>query len=159
MELILISAMTRDRVIGSRNGLPWSIPEEYEQFLGHVRGHPIVMGRKSWEIFGPDLTESPLVVVSSSVRQLSGAEVRPDVEQALELAGTLGDRVFSAGGATIYRQTLPRADALYLSIIKKPYEGDTYFPAFDEAQWRVASRDDHAEFEFRVYERLRESGE
>jgi dihydrofolate reductase len=156
MELILISAMTRERVIGSRDGLPWSIPEEYEHFLGLVRGHPVVLGRKSYEIFGPDLADSPLLVVSSSVKELSGAQVCPDVSQALELAGTLGDRVFSAGGATIYRQTLPLADAMYLSFVKGRYEGDAFFPEFDESEWRVTRRDDHPEFEFRVYERRRE---
>ena len=142
MELILISAMTRDRVIGSNNALPWHIPDEYASFLRRVRGHPIVMGRTSYEIFGADLKgSSPIVVVSRSLdaASLPDADVRPDVGSALSLAGTHGERVFSAGGGSIYRQTLPLADALYLSIVKKDYAGDTYFP----------------EFEFRIYTRRR----
>lgn len=153
MKLILISAMTADRVIGAGDGLPWSIPEEYEHFLGLVRGHPVVMGRRSYEIFGPDLSESPLVVVSRSTQSLPGAEVRPGVDEALAHAGSLGETVFSAGGATIYAQTMSRADAMYLSIVKRAFQGDTYFPEFDESQWDVTRRDDHGEFEFRVYTR------
>ncbi len=153
MELILVSAMTRDRVIGSADGLPWSIPAEYRHFLDLVRGHPVILGRRSHEIFGPDLTESPLIVVSSSAKDLRGARVCSSVEGALQLASELGPRVFSAGGASIYRQTLPRADAMYLSIVKGHYEGDTFFPEFDDADWQITRTDDHPEFEFRVYER------
>lgn len=153
MELILISAMTRDRVIGRDNDLPWKIPEEYQMFLGHVKGHPIIMGRTSYQIFGTDLRASKLIVVSSTLGSLPDADVCPGVEEAVRTAGSYGDRVFSAGGATIYRQTLPMADTLYLSIIKRDYEGDTRFPELDEGAWEVARREDHAEFEFRVYER------
>ena len=153
MELILISAMTGDRVIGSRDGLPWNIPDEYAHFLDQVRGHPVIFGRKSYEIFGTDLEESPLIVVSRSLGKLDGARVCPSVDAAVELGGTLGERVFSAGGATIYAQTLPLATAMYLSIVKGDYTGDTRFPDFDETDWRITRCDDHPEFEFRIYER------
>lgn len=154
MELILISAMTKDHVIGNRDGLPWSIPEEYRHFLDLVCGHPVILGRKSYEIFGPDLTESPLIVVSSRLARVARAEVRPSVEQAIACAATQGGKIFSAGGATIYTQTLPLATAMYLSFVKGDHEGDTLFPEFDENDWQITRRDDHAEFEFRVYERI-----
>jgi len=147
--------MTRDRVIGREGGLPWNIPEEYEQFLGHVRGHPVVMGRASYEIFGKDLDESPLIVVSRSLTVVPGAEVCPGIDAALTRAGTHGDRVFSAGGASIYELTLPLADAMYLSIVKGDYAGDRRFPEFDEGDWIVEKRIDHLEFEFRQYRRKR----
>lgn len=151
--MILISAMTRDRVIGSADGLPWSIPEEYDRFLEHVRGQAVIFGRKSFEIFGPDLPDSKMFVVSRSVARVEGAEACPTVEEAVERARRTGLRVFSAGGASIYRQTLPMADAMYLSIVKGDYHGDTRFPEFDEGEWQVTRREDRPEFEFRVYER------
>ncbi len=80
-KLILISAMTRSRVIGKDRALPWNIPEEYEHFLGQVRGNTVIMGRTSYEIFGPDLPDSRLVVVSSSVKSLADAEVCSDVDR------------------------------------------------------------------------------
>lgn len=155
MELILISAMTKDRVIGSNNALPWSIPEEYQSFLAHVRGHPVIMGRTSYEIFGPDLKESKLFVVSRTIGAIPGASVCSDIDSAIKKAATEGDRVFSAGGASIYRQTMPMADAMYLSFIKKDYQGDTYFPEFNVNDWALASTVDHEEFELRIYTRRR----
>jgi dihydrofolate reductase len=151
--MILISAMTRDRVIGSADGLPWSIPDEYQHFLGLVRGQAVIFGRKSYEIFGPDLPDSELFVISRAAAALEGAHVCSSVEEAAERARQTGRRVFSAGGASIYRLTMPMADAMYLSIIKGDYSGDTRFPEFDEKDWLVTRRDDHPEFEFRVYER------
>ncbi len=153
MQLILISAMTRDRVIGSRGGLPWNIPEEYGQFVSLVRGHPVIMGRTSYEIFGGDLGESPLIVVSRSLGELPGVEVCSGIDEAIEAARAHGPTVFSAGGASIYRQTLPRADAMYLSFVKGDYQGDARFPEFDEADWVITRTDHHPQFEFRIYER------
>jgi dihydrofolate reductase len=148
--------MTANRVIGSNNALPWSIPEEYASFLAHVRGHPVIMGRTSYEIFGPDLTESKLFVVSRSISAMSGASVCGDIAPAVKRAGQYGDRVFSAGGASIYRQTLPLADTMYLSIVKKNYVGDAYYPEFDDVNdWELESSTDRAEFELRIYRRTR----
>ncbi|MEO0420689.1 MAG: dihydrofolate reductase [Pseudomonadota bacterium] len=155
MELILISAMSDARVIGRGDGLPWEIPEEYAHFLAQVRDHPIVMGRRSYEIFGADLIASPMLVVSRTLASAVGANMRvcTSLEEALRQASTLDERVFVAGGARVYAETLPQADALYLSIVRGDYEGDTYFPAFDEAQWEITRRDHHERFEFRIYER------
>jgi dihydrofolate reductase len=152
--LILISAMTSDRVIGSENGLPWNIPEEYEQFLGFVSGHPVIMGRTSYEIFGPDLGDSSLYVVSRSLESLPDARVCPNVEAAIEGAFVEDGTVFSAGGASIYRATLPVADQMYLSFVKGAHAGDTHFPEWNDEEWTVVRSDDHHAFEFRVYQRL-----
>ncbi len=151
--VILIAAMTRDRVIGRGRGLPWKIPEEYEHFLRHVRGNTVVIGRTSHEIFGPDLGECRVIVVSSRPVPLEGVESGASVADALRRAQAYGRPVFVAGGASIYRQTLPLADALYLSFVKRDHDGDARFPEFDESEWEVRRREDHARYEFRVYER------
>ena len=145
--------MTRDRVIGRDNALPWNIPAEYARFLDHVRGHPVIMGRSSYEIFGKDLNESALIVVSRSVSSLPDAAVCPSIDFAVEQARTHGRRVFCGGGASIYRQMLPLADAMYLSIVKGDYDGDAHFPEFDESEWVIEQRVDNPEFEFRVYKK------
>ncbi len=155
MELIIIAAMARNRVIGRERALPWSIPEEYEQFLGLVRGQTVVLGRTSYEIFGPDLTESNLIVVSRKINAAKGARVFPRIESALEHACSNGEQVFIAGGASIYQQTLAMADAMYLSVIKGEFEGDTFFPDFGDDDWNLAKSEDHEEFDFRVYESTR----
>ena len=151
--MILIAALGRNRVIGSGNRMPWNVPEEYRQFLRIIEGQTLIMGRRSWEIFGPDVTSSRNVVVSRSVREIPGATVVDNVERAIEVAEGFGNTVFGGGGAKLYAQTLPLAEKMYLSYIEGEFSGDAYFPEFDESKWRVARRERHAAFEFVVYER------
>ena len=154
--MIIISAMSHDRVIGSGDGMPWEVPEEYEHFQRLVDGQTIIIGRRSFEIFGETLTSAHTVVVSHSTDLPPGATaVVPSVEEAARLAESYGRTVFSAGGASIYEQTLPMADAMYLSYIKGKFAGDAYFPEFDEREWTVERREDHTRFEFVVYRRAR----
>ncbi len=151
--MIIISAMGRNRVIGSGAGMPWNIPEEYAQFLRHITDATVIMGRKSWEIFGKELTSAHNIVVSRSGASIDGATVVDGIEAAVETARGFGKPIFSAGGAQIYRQTLPLADAMYISYIKGDFEGDRYFPEFDATRWKVRDRRDHDAYEFVVYER------
>ena len=151
--MIIIGAMSTDHVIGRGNGMPWHVPEEYAQFRRFIKGQTLLIGRRSYEIFGPDLTSAHTVVVSRSTRELPGATVVATVEDALREAESFGRTVFSAGGASIYAQTLPLAEAMYLSYIKGHFTGDAYFPAFSEREWVVERREDHPRFEFVVYRR------
>jgi dihydrofolate reductase len=151
--MIIISAMSRDRVIGSGEGMPWSVPEEYRQFLGFVKGQSVIMGRRSYEIFGPDLDDSLNFVISRSNIQIDGATVCGSVGEALQQAEVSGRIVYSAGGGSIYTQTIPLADSMYISYIKGEFSGDTYFPEIDEKEWGVAESKDHHDFEFVVYQR------
>lgn len=151
--MIIISAMSKDRVIGSGDGMPWSVPEEYQQFLRFVDGQTVIMGRRSYEIFGPDLTSAHNIIISRSELTLEGVEVCSSIEAAVERATSFGKTVFLAGGATIYTQTLPLAKAMYISYIKGDFSGDTYFPEFDPDDWDVAERRDHEGFEFVHYQR------
>lgn len=152
-KLILISAMTRDRVIGRRGALPWDIPAEYEHFLRSVRGNTVLIGRKSYEIFGPDLADSRLIVVSRTRASLPDAEVCGDVATAVERARSRGRTVFVAGGAAIYRETLPLADEMHLSIVKGDHEGDALFPPWDGADWELTLSEERGAYEFRAYRR------
>lgn len=145
--------MSKDRVIGSGDGMPWNVPEEYEQFLRLVADQTVIMGRRSYEIFGPDLTSAHNIVVSRSGSSQDGVTICGSIEEAVETAATFGTTVFSAGGATIYQQTLPLADAMYISYIKGDFTGDTLFPEFDEGDWDVSERRDHDAFEFVHYQR------
>jgi len=151
--MIIISAMSQDRIIGKGDGLPWRVPEEYKQFLDFIRGQTVVLGRKSYPVFGKSLTSDHNVAVSRSIRELPGAVVVPTIEEAVELATSYGKTVFSAGGSTIYEQTIPLADAMYLSFMKGSSTGDAYFPQFDESEWTVEARTDHPAFEFVRYKR------
>jgi dihydrofolate reductase len=151
--MIIIAAMSARRVIGTRNGLPWNIPEEYQQFVDFVNGNTVIMGRRSYEIFGADLGETNMIVVSRSAKQLHRATVVDSIPGAVEHANSLGKTVFSAGGASIYEQTIPLADTMYLSYIHGDYDGDTFFPAFDESEWHAERTEDHRRFRFVIWKR------
>jgi dihydrofolate reductase len=152
--MILIAAMSRDRIIGAGDGLPWDVPEEYAQFLAFIRGETVLIGRRSFEIFGKDLTSAHTVVLSRRRATIPGARVASSWEEACALATSFGRTVFCAGGESVYRLALPSADAMYLSILRGRFEGDARFPTFSEALWRVETRTEHPRFEFVVYRRI-----
>ena len=152
--MIIISAMSNDRVIGSGDGMPWNVPEEYKQFLSYVDGQVVIMGRRSFEIFGADLRHTTNIVVSRSAAEIEGARVCSTVHGAIASARATGKTVFSAGGAMIYEQTVPLASDMYLSFIKGHFTGDTYFPRFDARAWEVVEKRDHEAFEFVHYRRI-----
>jgi len=151
--VIIIGAMSTGHVIGSGDGMPWHVPEEYAQFLRFIEGQTVIIGRRSYEIFGDGLTSAHTLVVSRSAAQLPGAIAVPSVEEALRLSASYGKTIFSSGGASIYAQTVPLADTMYLSYIKGHFSGDAYFPPFSDAEWIVDRREDHPRFEFVVYRR------
>jgi dihydrofolate reductase len=151
--MILVAAMTRDHVIGKDGRLPWNIPEEYSHFLSLIRGASVIMGRRSYEVFGDDCTCKHMIVVSRSMLDTPGVHVCRSIDEAMTLAARLGEPVFCAGGAAIYEQTIGRATAMYLSYIHGTYAGDSFFPEFDERDWSVLRREHHREFEFVVYGR------
>jgi dihydrofolate reductase len=151
--MIIIGAMATDRVIGSGEGMPWDVPEEYAQFLRFIEGQTVIIGRRSYEIFGKGLTSARTLVITRSSVDLPGAVAVASVEEAHRMAESFGRTVFSAGGASIYAQTLPLADTMYLSYIKGRFAGDAYFPAFSDREWTVDRREDHPRFEFVVYRR------
>jgi len=151
--IILIAALSRDRVIGTRDGMPWQIPEEYQQYLSFIRDQTVVMGRRSYEIFGADLTSRHALVVSRSLSPGEGYQVVRSLDDALSAGQQLDRKVFVAGGASVYAQALPLADEMYLSYIEGAYAGSAYFPAFDVAAWAVAERQAHPQFEWVRYRR------
>ena len=152
--MIIIGAMSKDRVIGSGNGMPWSVPAEYEQYLRFVRGQTVIMGRKSYEIFGPDLPEGTTAIVISRGAAIDGVTVVKSLDEALARADSIDKVVFVAGGGSIYSQAMPLADEMYLSTIKGDFEGDTYFPEFDTKDWEIVEEREESEFVFRKYRRV-----
>jgi len=157
-EVILIAAMTQDRAIGSKNRMTWDVPEEFDTFLAAVAGNVVLMGRTSYEMFEPDLGDTVMVAVSSTMTEIPGAVVCPTVEAALEAARSYGKPVFVSGGASIYAQTLPYADELWLSIIDDEYvekdaAHDAFFPEFDESDWELTMEGKRSRYTYRVYKR------
>ena len=156
--MIIISAMSENRVIGSGDGMPWNVPAEYEQYLRFVTGQTVIMGRRTYEIFGPDLTDSTTKIVVTRRDSLNGVQVAASLEDAVILAKESGKTVFVAGGAMIYKLALPIATEIYLSTIKGNFAGDTYFPEFSLSAWSVVEERDEDDFVFRKYQRRSKKG-
>ena len=136
--LSLIVAVAQNGVIGDRNALLWHISEDLKHFKALTTGHPVVMGRKTYESLGRPLPNRTNVVISRQELEIPGCRVVHSLDEALALFP--GDEeVFIIGGAQIYAEALPRADRFYLTRVFHDYEGDTRFPEWDEAQWRLVS--------------------
>jgi|TARA_Y100000310_G_C20645664_1_gene796390 dihydrofolate reductase len=154
MNIILICALTKNRVIGKDNKLLWHIPEDLQNFKRLTLGNSVIMGKKTFESIGSKpFTGRNNIVLDFVKSEIPGATVCTSIPEALDKAREFGKEIFIGGGASIYKQFLPLADKMYLSYVKKEYEGDVYFPEFDESEWNVVKREDHEEFEFVEYER------
>ena len=157
MSIIIICAMTRKkRVIGKNNKLPWNIPEELERFRALTRGQVVIMVRKTWESLPEERRPLPNrinIVISSTLEQGKGFYVFPTLKEGIEKAEEFGKEIYIIGGSGIFREGIKFADKMYLSFIKKEYGGDTFFPDFDEKEWKIAGKEEHKEFEFVEYSR------
>jgi len=131
----LIVAMAQNGVIGRDNALPWRLPEDLKRFKEFTLGKPILMGRKTFEAIGRPLPGRANLVLTRD-RDWRAAGVIPvhSVEEALLQTRTC-DELVVIGGAEIYRLLLPFARRIYLTHVHADIPGDTYFPAFDPAQW------------------------
>lgn len=131
--------MARNRVIGANNAIPWHLPNELKLFKSLTMGHHIVMGRKTYESINRLLPGRTTVIVTRQRDYtVPGAIVVHSMDEALEACR--GDsEVFVIGGAEIFRDALPLADRLYLTIVDAEPAGDTLMPEFDMSDWRETS--------------------
>jgi dihydrofolate reductase len=157
-RLTLVVAYAANRVIGRDNALPWKLPGDLAHFKRTTLGHPIVMGRKTWESLGRPLPGRRNVVISRAADYAAeGATVVRDIDAALSACADT-DEVFVIGGAQIYAAVLERADRIVATEVKADVDGDAYFPYLPAFRWREVSRQPQAEengyaYDFVVYEK------
>jgi dihydrofolate reductase len=149
----LIVAMAKNRVIGADNRIPWHVPGEQKLFKQVTMGHHIVMGRKTYDSIGRLLPGRTTVVVTRQQDFVApGAIVAHSLHDAINAAAR-DDEIFVIGGAELFREALPVADRIHLSIVDQEPQGDVYMPPFDQAQWREVSAEEHPGFRYVVLER------
>ncbi len=142
-RLSLIAAVARNGVIGRDGRIPWHLPGDLPRFKRITMGHPVIMGRRTWESLGKPLPGRRNIVISRSPGlKPDGAEVFASLAAALEACAG-ADEVFVIGGTEAYREALPRADRLLLTEIDADIEGDARFPPFDRRGWRETGREFH----------------
>jgi dihydrofolate reductase len=159
IELVLVAAVAENGVIGDDGGMPWHYPADLAHFKETTMGHPVILGRRTFESIAAQL-DGPLpgrtnVVLSRSDPEVpEGVVVVESVEAAVEAAVDAGaGTAYVAGGATVYEQFLPLADRLVLTEVPGEPEGDTRFPEWDAEEWVEVERVEDGELAFVTYER------
>lgn len=135
----IIVAIAKNGVIGDKNTLLWHLREDMIHFRTITSGHPVVMGRKTYDSIGRPLPKRTNVVITRDTElQIEGCTMAHSLTEAVEMFDS-SEEVFIIGGAQIYSQAMPLADRLYLTIIDKEYAGDSSFPEIDYNRWRQIS--------------------
>ena len=160
MRISLIAAMARNRVIGRQGDIPWKIPGEQKIFKKFTMGHAVIMGRKTFEsLDGPLPGRTNIIVTRQNDYRADGCFVAHDFESALKRCPENEDEAFICGGGQLYREALPLADRIYLTVIPRDIPGDTYFPDIPADEFRVRESESIQQegvepYTFTIYERV-----
>ena len=166
MIVSAIAALSRNRVIGKNNDLPWRLPDDMRFFMETTKGHHVVMGRKNYdslhEKFKPLPQRTNIVITRQEDFKAPGCVILHAVEPALDIARENNEtECFIIGGAEIYKLAMPYTTRLYLTEIDAHIDGDTFFPEVDMKQWKEISRKHHPAddrhayaFDIVVYDRI-----
>ena len=160
-EIIIIAAIAeKNRVIGKDGKLPWYISEDLKRFKRLTTGYAVLMGRKTFESIverlGKPLPERrSIVLTSKSFADYPGVETYPAIESALTAIKS-EEKIFVVGGERVFKETLPLADALELTIVEGAYEGDAFFPEYEEIitkQFQIFNKEKKEGYRFESYKR------
>lgn len=142
-QIALIAALARNRIIGRDNRLPWHLPADLRFFKQTTMGKPLLMGRRTWESIGRPLPGRRMIVLSHDPDyQAPGCTVAHSLDDALQTAGAVSE-LMVIGGASLYAQTLPLAERLYLTLVETRLPGDAWFPEWNEQNWRLEWEEAH----------------
>ncbi|MCO5948710.1 dihydrofolate reductase [Mucilaginibacter flavidus] len=142
MTISIVVAISENRAIGKDNKLLWYLPNDLKHFKAITSGHTVIMGRKTYESVGKPLPNRRNIIITRQDIQIEGCEVVNSIKAALELCRTERE-VFIVGGAEIYKQSLHLTDRIYLTVVHKQFEGDSFFPEIKKTDWLQVSREDH----------------
>lgn len=159
MEVVIIVAVAANGVIGADGSIPWHYSEDLRRFKRLTTGHPVIMGRRTFEgileTLGEPLPERTSIVLTTEDLETPEGVVAVDgIDAALASARETGaERTFVAGGATVYEQLLEHADRMERTELHDTFEGDTVFPEWSRDEWEELTRERHDEFDFVTYVR------
>ncbi|WP_295794972.1 dihydrofolate reductase [Mucilaginibacter sp.] len=160
MTISIVVAISENRAIGKDNKLLWYLPNDLKHFKAITSGHTVIMGRKTYESVGKPLPNRRNIIITRQDIKIEGCEVVNSIKAALELCRTERE-VFIVGGAEIYKQSLHLTDRIYLTVVHKQFEGDSFFPEIKKTDWLQVSREDHQPdeknslpYSFITYERV-----
>ncbi|MEM8826117.1 MAG: dihydrofolate reductase [Pseudomonadota bacterium] len=163
-DIVLVSAVAENRVIGADGGMPWHLPDDLKHFKRLTVGKPCIMGRRTFDSMGGPLPARHNIVLTTDADWAHPpAERAANLAEAVAAAGlnpkARADAIMVIGGASVYAEALPSATRLELTEVHATPEGDTFFPDFDRARWRETRRERHdgpagqPDFSFVTWER------
>lgn len=154
MKIAIIAAIAKNRVIGKDGKIPWHISDDLKRFRKLTTDHTILMGRKTFESLGRQLPNRRNVVISS--RTIPDVESYRSIFEALEALAN-EDKIFVIGGGQIYAELLNRADELFLTILDKEVDGDTFFPPYEElvaTRFKLTNKEEQDGYTFMDYRKV-----
>ena len=158
-KISIIVAMSENFVIGLKNKLPWHISADLKNFKNITLGNPIIMGRKTYDSIGKPLKDRDNIVISrDNSLKIDGVEVVDSLEKAIFMTAE-APVTFIIGGEQIYQIALPIATHMYVTKVEGNFEGDAYFPDYNQQEWREVGREDlitedNLKFSFLKYEKI-----
>ena len=142
--IAIVVAAAENNVIGKDNGLIWHLPADLRHFKQVTMGHPMLMGRKTFESIGKPLPgRTSIIITTQKDYAAKGCIVTHSLQEAVEQAKALDEEICIIGGAEIYRQALPLTDSIYLTRIHHSFEGDVFFPEIKEEEWEAVEQEHH----------------
>jgi len=162
LQISLIAAMDRNRVIGKENDIPWRIPNDWKFVRKTTEGRPIILGRKNFESIGRVLPGRRNIILSRDTGlTIEGCEIAHSIQDVFDLCANEAE-IFIFGGEQIYKMFIPYVSKMYITKIHHEFEGDTFFPELDRNEWKEISVERGIQDErnpyvyyFHVYERVR----
>ena len=136
MSLSLIVAMTKNRVIGKDNQMPWHLPADLAWFRQNTTGKPVIMGRKTFESIGRPLPKRTNIVLSRQPFEYDGVIWKDSLESAVDFVRG-SEEIMLIGGGQLFNEYLSQADRLYLTEIQTELDGDTFFPSINWDEWHI----------------------
>lgn len=152
-KISLIAAMSENRVIGKNNRLPWKMPADHEHFRKITKDHPFIMGRKSYLSEDKLLSDKLSIILTHHTTDF----LYPHCIRAESLGEALSIlteeiQIFILGGGEVFRQSLPIANYIYLTLVHTQIQGDAYFPEIDDLQWKLVREDHHKKDDWNTYD-------
>lgn len=148
----IIVAIAQNNAIGKDNQLLWHLPGDLKRFKKLTTGHTIVMGKRTFESLPirPLPNRRSIVITDKAEEQIEGCEMAYSIDEAIEKM-EIGSENYIIGGGSIYKQFLPFADKLYLTIVKQDFDADTFFPEIDYSDFDIIDHEDHLDEELPFY--------
>ena len=148
----IVVAKASNNVIGAKNDLIWHLPNDLKHFKSITSGHPIIMGRKTFESLGRPLPNRTNIVVTRDQNwNAEGIEIASSLPKAIEAAKKIDDDIYIIGGGNIYKQAMEFTDILYITEVHHEFDGDTYFPEIDSDEWEEVEQEDFKKDEKHPY--------